>query len=42
MMLDAEGGILLNGVRLERPSAVAAGDRVAAGEQEYLFIRVRE
>jgi hypothetical protein len=38
--LEPQHGVLLNGVPVERPRALAPGDRVAVGEHEYLLIRV--
>jgi hypothetical protein len=38
--LQPQPGVLLNGVPVEQPRALAPGDRVAVGEHEYLLIRV--
>ena len=42
LVLAARPGVLLNGRPVAERTALAVGDRVAMGEQEYLIIRVRE
>ena len=41
-VLDAAPGLKLNGVHLDTATTLKAGDRIVAGSDEYLVIRVRD